>query len=241
MALKVFVSCSSNWPQLNDFRELLTTLGHEPIIVEKKESLGKDPDDKSYHYMEQCDKIIFVITADAVDKKGKFHPTSNVAMEIGWSKEKFKEEDKVYILVDNARQPSMINPTYIHFKEGNYIQAINQLIQNLGYEKPAEQREYVDSLDLSRMDALCLAALATSPNRLLARPKLEEIVFKHCNIDTLRFNLSMHKLQKAKMITAGRFGSGSRYAHQEYYKIIGKGLDFLADLDAEAKKDSEEK
>ena len=230
MALKVFVSCSSNWPQLNDFRELLASLGYEPIIVEKKESLGKDPDDKSHHYMKQCDKIVFVITADAVDKNGKFHPTSNVAIEIGWSNDLFNDEDKVYILVDDAQQPSMINPTYIHFREGNYIRAIIQLIKEFGYRNTIE---YIDLKipDLSEKEVSCLEFFLEEDENEIAASGLFERINKKINISQPDFKLIINKLFKYQLIEEVYVPSPYPIAGLiTCYRLTSKALDHLYEL-----------
>ena len=230
MALKVFVSCSSNWPQLNDFRELLTTLGYEPIIVEKKESLGKDPDDKSHHYMKECDKIVFVITADAVDKNGRFHPTSNVAIEIGWSNEVFNDEDKVYILVDNAQQPSMINPTYIHFREGNYIRAIIQLIKELGYRNTIEYED-LKIPDLSEKEISCLEFFLEEDENEILAGDLFGLLSKKIDISLTSFKLIINKLLKYDLIeevyVLAPYPLSGR---TKCYKLAAKALDILYEL-----------
>lgn len=230
MALKIFISCSSNWQQLNNFKELLTTLGHEPIIVEKKESLGKDPDDKSYHYMKQCDKIVFVITADAVDKKGKFHPTSNVAIEIGWSNDLFNDQDKVYILVDDAQQPSMINPTYIPFKEGNYIRAINQLIKELGYEKSIEL-ENLELPSLTDNEIFSLRCFINEYHDEISKNELFNKITEETSLALPDLKLIMNKLLKYKLIEEVLMRSPFPLPGPiKGYRITSRGFDYLDEL-----------
>ena len=230
MAEKVFVSCSSNWLQLAEFKELIATLGHEPIVVERKENLGKDPDDKSYHYMKQCDKIVFVITADAVDNNGKFHPTSNVAIEIGWAKDLFKDENKVYILVDEARQPSMINPTYIHFREGNYICAINQLIKELGYEKLIEFGD-LKLPSLTKTEISCLEYFLKENDNEILEDGLFDKISSEISIDIPDYKLIINKLLKHKLIAEVPVIAPHLFIGQiKCYRLTSKALDYLYEL-----------
>ncbi|MEE9553179.1 MAG: TIR domain-containing protein [candidate division Zixibacteria bacterium] len=227
MAEKVFISFSTDWDQINYFGELISSLGFEPIIVEKKESLGKNPEDKALYYMEQCGKIIFIVTADTVDKNGKFHPKSNVAMEIGWSEKYFKDEDKIYILVDEAKLPSMKNNTYISFKEGNYIRAIKQLIKELGYKKSISVNNNKDEIDLSEQEIYCLFILANQKHLKLNRPTVFTYLNRKFNISTYTFNLAIANLIRDKFIAEGTVAGGQEYAGDIYFKILDRGIQLL--------------
>ncbi len=227
MSEKVFISFSSGWVRIDDFEDLITSLGFEPIIVEKLESSGKNTEDKAKYYMEQCDKIIFVVTPDTTDKSGNVHTKPNVAMEMGWADSLFSDENKIFIKVDEAKLPSMKNKTYISFTEGNYIRAIEQLIRELGYKKSISVNNYKDEIDLSEQEIYCLFILANRKYLELNRPTLLAYLNKKFNISTYTFNLAIANLIRNKFIAEGTIAGGHEYAGDIYFKILDRGIKLL--------------
>lgn len=208
---KVFISHNSGWDFINDFADLVSELGHYPVVVEKEPDLGLDPGAKSKHYMYLCDLIVFVITRDAVDSAGRPHPKSNVAMEIGLAEGKFKPEERIFWVEKDARPPSMVTDTYISVQDGNYYRAIAHLIRNIKIALPSAGPKDKETLDLDNEEKFVIDMLSTQTHGSLAKTPLLEAMRKEFEITDRQFNLIRFSLKQKRLITEGQTGLGHRY------------------------------
>jgi hypothetical protein len=204
---KVFISHSSEWLEISNFEEFLQTLGYEPIIVAKQPDLNLNPDEKAQYYMKKSDYIIFIISRDAIDQKGNSHPRSNVAVELGWSQSIFRDDQIIYILVEDAKLPSMINKTYIHLKKGSYFSAISQLLRNLNFKKNAKACSD-EKIELTKSQFKIILLLANFPNTSSERSVVYNTLNANDNYSIVDFNLDINRLIELKFIIRGEIYTG---------------------------------
>jgi len=206
---------------------LIRELGYYPVVVEKEPARGKDPKEKSKHYLDSSDMVIFVITKDAVEPSGKPHPKSNVAMEIGLADEKFKPEEKIFFLEVDAKLPSMVTATYIHVKEENYYRAIAQLIKNIKSVLPHPQYEESPAVELNEVDKFIVLELA---RRWSARPLLRGLLNKEFSIDETKFNIHISQLKSKGVIREGEIAVGGDHSGDLYLELTEQGWELAAKL-----------
>lgn len=223
---KIFISHSSDWPYINDFEELIRQLGYDPVVVEKKPSLGMDPGKKSRHYLVSSDLVVFVITKDAVDSSGKPHPKSNVAIEIGLAQEAKKKQ--VFIVEAGARPPSMVTKTYISVEEGNYYRAIADLIREIVSALPRganlEASESPDQIKkLDKVEKRIIEELSKDAYGSAARPELLDLLGSELRIDEQAFNIARAQLRRKEIIVEGEIAGGHEYEGELYLMLTSRG------------------
>lgn len=181
--------------------------------------------------MDRCDKIIFIFTPDAVDKNGQIHPRSNVALELGWARDKFHEKDKIYILTENARMPSMINPSYIHLNRNDLFDSVSKIIKNLDMPHVASADSAHIDLRISENEKRCLEILQDSEDDSIWKDDLYKIMRKEYGIEPRDVKLIINSLIEGGFFNEGiKIGTYPLGGTQRYYGLTRKALSYLYEL-----------
>jgi len=222
---RIFISHNSQWQHIDDFADLIRELGYYPVVVEKEPARGKDPKEKSKHYLDSSDMVIFVITKDAVEPSGKPHPKSNVAMEIGLADGKFEPEKSIFFLEDGAETPSMVTETYTRVRYGNYYRAIAELVRNIRSVLPHPQYEESPAVELSEVEKFIVLELA---RRWLPRRLLRGLLDKKFSIDERKSNILIAQLKGKAVIREGEIAVGQEHSGDMYLELTGLGWELAA-------------
>lgn len=133
---KAFISHGKESAALRKLKELIETLGIEPLIVKKQPSLDKDLPDKVNLYLSQADFVIILATGNdtVIDKKtGKeiTQPKQNIIHETGLA-QKTHPGKIIYLLEEGAEFPSNIRPkVWESFKQRNMMNAFLGIVREL--------------------------------------------------------------------------------------------------------------
>jgi hypothetical protein len=136
VAPKAFISHGKESAALRKLKELVETLGIEPLIVKKLASIDKDVPEKVNLYLNQADFVIILATADdtVIDKitgKETKQPRQNVIHEIGLA-QKTHPGRIIYLLEAGAEFPSNIRPkVWESFKQRNMMDTFLGIVREL--------------------------------------------------------------------------------------------------------------